>query len=122
MLSPTYTAWSSLLGQGLLLLVYLAGLIVAIVKWRHYPRPAMLTALAMALLLLASVGGVVTQMYVARTTNVNATVPALMLISLLTTVIRTGAFALLLVAVFASRERPAPQGFQVLPAGHAWTE
>ena len=45
---------TQLLGQAPILLVYLVGMVVALVFWRRCPRPAMLTLIGMALLLVTT--------------------------------------------------------------------
>jgi len=51
----SFLTW--LLATAPTLLVYVVGIVLAAVFWRRYPRPALLTLIAMIVLLLLAVGG-----------------------------------------------------------------
>ena len=54
---------SNLIAQSPVLLVYLAGMILALVFWRRCPGPCALTLIAMGLLLLTSIGQTFVSLY-----------------------------------------------------------
>jgi hypothetical protein len=107
-----------LLGQVPVLLAYLLGIILALVMWRRYPRPALLTLMGVSLLLLVSV---VTPFLSMSLTFRRAGDGGgherigflLSAISLGSSLLRAAGVGLLLAAVFIGRSRPAPHGERV---------
>ena len=91
-----------LAGQSLNLLVYLAGIVLALVFWRRYPRPCALTLSAMGLLLLTAIGQTVAMFYIAY--RFGPTPGLIATSALVSNLIRVLAFGLLLAAIFVDRE------------------
>ena len=100
---------AQLLGQAPVLLVYLAGMVLALVFWRRCPRPAMLTLIGMALFLVTTLVQSFLFIYLVRARDdfgwshemlgwiVSAS-------GLIGSVIRAAAFGLMLTAVFIGRK------------------
>ncbi|RME49986.1 MAG: hypothetical protein D6796_03930 [Caldilineae bacterium] len=95
-------ALGQLAGQSLLLLVYLVGIVLALVFWRRYPRPCAFTLGAMGLLLLTTIGQTVMTFYFAY--RFGPTPRLIAGSALVSTLIRAVAFGLLLAAIFVDRE------------------
>jgi len=100
---------TQLLGQAPVLLVYLVGMVLALVFWRRCPRPAMLTLIGMALLLVTTLVQSFLFIYLvwARDDFGWSQERLGWMLSangLMGSVIRAAAFALVLTAVFMGRK------------------
>src|SRR3954471_24540253 len=97
-----------LLGQIPTLLVYIGGVIFAVVRWPRNPRPAMLTFIGCLLLLITALLHPLVQTWVlnARSSGGMTTIQAgqiLVAVGLVTTLIRAVATGLLIWAAFVQR-------------------
>lgn len=102
-------------GYGVTGLVLVGGLVLSIVLWGRAPRAAGLAVAAAALGLvgmLATVTWVVAapRLIESRGLSVEMVAPFQFALNLLTTLLSSGAAALLLGAIFIGRPRPAPRG------------
>lgn len=110
-----------LLPQAPLLLAYFAGLIVALIYLRKAPGPAILTGIATVIMLLATVGNIyaVNRLIYARV-EMNLTGSdydrAMIVITVIASLLRALAFAGLLVAAFIGRRAASSQGHFQPPA------
>jgi hypothetical protein len=101
-----------LLGQTPTLLVYIAGLILAMFFWQRSPTVCALTAAGMALMLLVSVGATVFQMYLFRSRIDNDWSAAEFgrfwtIFSITSNTLHAFGLGLVLAAVFVGRSRRA---------------
>jgi hypothetical protein len=103
-----------LLGQTPTLLVYIAGVILAMFFWQRSPPACALTAAGMGLMLLVSVGATVFQMYLLRSRFDNDWSAAefgriMTIFTIASTTLRAFGLGLVLAAVFVGRSRrPRP--------------
>jgi len=108
-MSPSMTATlQQLLSLAPILLVYLAGVVVALVNWQRYPSPARFTFFASATLLVASVAQAVVFHYllverVERGWSVAQAGALLAGVGLLFSLLHAAGLGLLLAGVFAER-------------------
>jgi hypothetical protein len=112
--SPVIMVLMQLLGQTPTLLVYIAGLILAMFFWQRSPTACALTAAGMALMLLVSVGATVFQIYLFRSRIDNDWSTAefgriMTIFTIASTTLRAFGLGLVLAAVFVGRSRqPRP--------------
>lgn len=104
---------TQLLGQAPVLLVYVIGIVIAMVNWSRYPKPALLTFLSMALFLITSVLQSFTFVSIvhARTDfawSASTMAAVLSVNGLMGSLFRAVAFGFLLAAVFVSRSQATP--------------
>src|SRR5262249_18712348 len=102
------TALMQLLGQSPVLVVYLVGMILALVFWRRYPGPCLLVLLATGFLLVVTVAQTFVAQYLMRARadldwNHEQLGWMLSVIALTGSILRAIGFGLLLVAVFLGR-------------------
>jgi len=101
---------TQLAGQSPVLLMYLVGMVLAVVFWRRYPRPCAFTVSAMGLLLLTSVGQTFATLYFIAYRGISLGQESgglawmLMASTLVGTLLRALAFGLLLAAIFVGRQ------------------
>ena len=88
------------------------GMLIAVAKWRQYPRPALLAFLGFGLLLVGSIGSVVVEIWVLRYFNFNEEIFFLIAWTG-RSVLFAVAYVLLICAIFAARKPRAP-----LPSYH----
>jgi hypothetical protein len=98
---------STLGGQAPILLAYLVGAILALVFWGRYPGPALLTFLACLLLFLLSLGQSFVSTWLIHSRDMREADRGTMfaILAITSNVLRAGAFAMLLIAVFVGRAR-----------------
>jgi len=103
-----------LLLQVPVLLACVAGIIAALVFWQRYPRPAMLTLISMALLLITTLAQSFLSIYIgmqfrqSQYLSINQVGWLLAVNTIIWGVIRAATFFLLLAAVFKNRKEPIP--------------
>ena len=109
--------WGMLITQLPLLLTYLVGILIAIVRLPRHPRPATFVLIGCALLLASTVVSMLVQLWVFqnRSASVASTGQILLAVNVVLAFVRAGAFVLLIVAAFVARE---PQG-AAFPVGDA---
>ena len=98
---------TQLLGEAPVLLVYLVGLVLALVFWRRCPRPAMLTLIGTALLLVTALVQSFLFIYLVWARDEFGRERLGWMLSangLMGSVMRAAAFALVLTAVFMARK------------------
>lgn len=103
----------SLVGDAPVLLAYLVGIALSLALWRRCPRAAMLTLIAMSLLMATAVTESFLSGYLGRAMRnweIRQQTQVWGVISIVSNLIRAGATGLLLVAVFAGR-KAAPRSF-----------
>ena len=101
-------AFSQLLTMSPILLVYLAGIVLALVNWQHHPSPARFVLFASLLLLVVSVGQAFVFQYlvferVERGWTVAQSGVALAAMGTITSLLHAGGLCLLLAAAFVGR-------------------
>jgi hypothetical protein len=117
----TPIVFQQLLYQSPLLLVYLVGLIVAMVMFSRCPRAAMLTIIGTGTLLFVAIGMVVLQTYLisARNTGGGITMQnystIIMTSNVIANILRAIAMGLIIAAVFVGRKVVLQVGFPVSP-------
>ena len=99
---------SALVGQAPLLVVYLGALVAAIVWWGRHPRPAVFVLVASLLLLGTTLTWPLAQAWVMTQATTGGTTSAtfgqrIMVLSVLLSIVRAVAYALLVVAAFVGR-------------------
>jgi hypothetical protein len=110
-----------LLGQSPTLLVYIAGVILALLFWQRCPPACALTAAGMGLMLLVSVGATVFQTHLLHSRFGNNDWSAaefgriMTIITITGTTLRAFGLGLVLAAVFVGRNRRA-QSVPVIPS------
>lgn len=107
---------SNLVVQAPTLLVYLCGLIAALVMWSRFPRPALLVFLGSAVLLLTSISFPVIQQFVisgggggggrGRGASGSSVAELMQFVGLLASVLRATGFGLVVWAAFVQRREP----------------
>ena len=98
----------SLIGDAPLLLAYLVGIAISLALWRRCPRPAMLTLIAMSLLMATAVTESFLSVYLThamRHWEIRQQTQIWGVISIVSNLIRAGAMGLLLIAVFTGRNQ-----------------
>lgn len=100
---------SNLLIQLPLLIVWIIGIIVALVRWSKHPRVSLVALIGLAVLfVIALVGGLLTpwlQMTLMRNGMSGSRVGLLSgIVGIVLSLIRAGAWGLILVAIFSKRE------------------
>lgn len=103
-----------LAGQAPVLLVYVVGIILALVFWGRYRMPSMLTLIACVVMLVASIAQTVLwhtllQMRESMGWSMQKYGSMMSAVSLVSSVVRAIALGTLLGAVFAARRPPAGQ-------------
>ena len=98
-----------LLGQSPTLLVYLVGIVIAVVRMPRHPRPATFVLIGCVLLLAASIVSSLAQMWAFNSRSGSTASAAsigqmLIAVNLVLTFVRAGGFVLLIVAAFVARE------------------
>src|SRR5688572_27411801 len=110
---------SMLAGQAPLLVVYLGAAVLAITLWSRHPRPALFVMLGSVVLLLTTLAWPAVQSWVmtSRTAGGLSTAQVgqrVAILSLLMSVVRAGAYVLLVCAAFVGRRSEDVQpGFPV---------
>jgi len=119
--SPNFILQSlgALIMMSPMLLFYLVAMIVSFVYWNRHQRVCLLVLLAVGLMMFTSIGSMVLQRYLINALQANlwrgkTLGYVLRATGLVSTIIRAGAFGLLLLAVFTDRPRP------VNPAGPSY--
>jgi len=110
--------WGMLITQLPILLTYLIGIFIAVVRMPRHPRPATFVLIGCALLLASTVVGTLVQMWIFanRSTSVASTGQILLSVNVVLALVRAGAFVLLIAAAFVAR--PEPEG-SAFPVGQA---
>jgi hypothetical protein len=110
-----FPSWTQLLGQVPTLLVYIVGIVLALVFWRRAPIPCGLTLLALGILLFTTLGQTFLTFYMIHSMrgagNPESFGWMMFVIGIASAILRAGAVALLLAAVFVGRNvavRPPP--------------
>jgi len=105
-----------------LYLAWLAGIVLAISRWRRHPTVSLLTLIALALLLLSSVVGVIVfawlpHVLIDRSSSIDLSV-VYSLVGLVLNAIRAAGWGIILVALFGWRTPPpvAPR-YPIPPSG-----
>ncbi len=110
-MNPMLTSYLTQLAvQSPVLIVYVIGLVLAIVFWARYPGPAVLTFVALALLLVITLAFPLVQMYVVRvraesTWSMQKYGTVMSVVGVVSSILRAAAGGLLLSAVFMGRGR-----------------
>ena len=107
--------WGMLITQFPILLIYLIGILIAVVRLPRHPRPAAFVLIGCTLLLASTVLGTVAQMWVFQNRSASAasTGQILLVINGVLAFVRAGAFALLIAAAFIGRRELEPSAFPV---------
>jgi len=115
------TTYSSLLlGQSPILLTYVGGIIVCALMWRRSPLGALFAILGIGLMLLATLTGIGSSMWMMqnRSGTPAASIGMVMsVVMIFTTILRAGGLALMIAGVFSGRQIPEASGFDVQPYG-----
>jgi hypothetical protein len=103
------------------LLVYLAAAVLCVIYWARAPRGAMFALIGLVLQMLASLVGVAMSVWMMQSRTGPTPMPAVtvgqiaMIFQVATMILHMAGVALLVIAVFAGRERLEPSGFEVAP-------
>jgi hypothetical protein len=114
--NSAFTPWFGiLLSQMPLILAYLIGIVVAVVRLPRNPRPAALVLIGCALLLASSVVSSLVQAWVfsSGSSAVSARAQVLVSVNIAITFVRAGGFVLLIIAAFVARTEPEGAAFPV---------
>ena len=114
------TLMTQMASQSPVLIVYVLGIVLALIFWRRCPTSCVFTLIAMAILLLTTVAQTFLNIYVVQLRAsqgwTSAQVGTFFTINALVGgVLRAAAMGLLLAAVFMGRPSPLGAGFPVQP-------
>jgi hypothetical protein len=103
--------WTQFLPQLPLYLVWLIGMFLALVRWRRHPTPSLLALIAFILFLTSAISGTLLFAWVLWQRDSTEITRGWMFsfIALGRTVVNTGAWVLLLLALFGWRTPPQPR-------------
>ena len=111
MTSIMFNVLAQLVGQAPLLLVYVVGMVVALLYLPRYRGPAMMTLIATGALLAVSIGQAFLVQYVIQSNQLGTGSPGLAgmlsIVALISSLIRAAATGLIIAAVFTGRTAPA---------------
>lgn len=84
-------------------LMYLIGVVVAVLRWRDYPRPSKFLLIALLLMILSFVISNALTMLVANVLTPTTLGAAMMMVNLGRTVLHVGSFGFMVAAVYVDR-------------------
>lgn len=108
-----FSILSSVAMQGPFLLIYIIGIIVAVVRWPQHPRVSLCTVISLGIMLVMLITGVLTNLWFMHVVQQEGHSSAARMGTIMATInwirlpFSIAAWALLLTAVFTGRDVPA---------------